>query len=300
MGAGLEFQPEEATLDLLAALFLRMEYDRHDARRQGTIVRCASVHAYIHRGNPEDQHTARVVDKQSDRRPRRWKSSSCSSDEKRATRLRTQGVENRCEETIREKTLRALRVKPVKKNAKKKKAAHKEIRTKRPTWIGRIADVASELHIGERYVFQLAKQGFPRVKPGVYNIPKCFRWYVRYLQRKLVERAHPDDENGKGSIAGPAAGEMRHKLLSIETEMAAIALAEKREQLISIDKVRKDIEAIVVEIRTRILALPPRLAAEVLGESDLAVSQVKIERSLKRALESLSQFDPDDDFVKTS
>jgi hypothetical protein len=76
--------------------------------------------------------------------------------------------------------------------------------------------------------------------------------------------------------------------------MRSIELAEKREQLISIDKVTKDLEAIVTEVRTRILALPPRLAAEVLGETDLAVSQVKIERLLKRALEALSQFDPDD------
>jgi hypothetical protein len=185
----------------------------------------------------------------------------------------------------------------VKKTSKKKAAGKKSAQTKSrvPSWIGKIEDVARELHIGERYVYQLAKQGFPRVKPGLYDIPKCFRWYVRYLQKKLVERAHPDDENGKGSIAGTAAGEMRHKLLSIETEMRSIELAEKREQLISIDRVQRDLEAIVVEVRTRILALPPRLAAEVLGETDLAVSQVKIERSLKGALECLSQFDPPDE-----
>jgi hypothetical protein len=175
-----------------------------------------------------------------------------------------------------------------------KKAAGKSTRTKSrvPTWIGRIDECARELNIGERYVYDLQKRGLPRVKPGRYNIPKCFRWYVRYLQRKLVERALP--ENGNGSIAGAAAGEMRHKLLSIEAEMKSIELAEKREQLISIERVQKDIEAIVVEVRTRILALPPRLAAEVLGETDLAVSQVKIERSLKRALEALSQFNPDE------
>jgi len=181
------------------------------------------------------------------------------------------------------------------KNSKKKKAAHKEIRTKRPTWIGKIDDVARELNIGERYIYDLQKRGLPRVSPGRYNIPKCFRWYVRYLQRKLVERALP--ENGNGSIAGAAAGETRHKLLSIEAELKQIELAEKREQLISIERVEKDLAKIVTEVRTRILALPPRLAAEVLGETDLAVSQVKIERSLKGALAALSQFDPYDEIA---
>jgi hypothetical protein len=169
-----------------------------------------------------------------------------------------------------------------------------------PTWIGKIADVARELNIGERYVYDLQKRGLPRVEAGRYNIPKCFRWYVRYLQRKLVERALPDDENGKGSIATAAASATRYKLLSIESELKQIELAEKREQLISIERVEKDLAKIVTEVRTRILALPPRLAAEVLGETDLAVSQVKIERSLKGALEALSQFDPDDKPVKTS
>ena len=181
------------------------------------------------------------------------------------------------------------------KNAKKKKATRKEIRTKSrvPRWIGKIDECARELHIGERYIYDLQKRGLPRVSPGRYDVIKTFRWYVRYLQRKLVERAHP--ETGDGAIAKSGAGETRHKLLSIEAELKSIELAEKREQLISIDKVQKDLEAIVVEIRTRILALPPRLAAEVLGETDLAVSQVKIERSLKGALDVLSQFDPDDD-----
>ena len=181
------------------------------------------------------------------------------------------------------------------KKTKQKKAAGKKssqpTKSRVPSWIGKIDDVARELHIGERYIFQLAKQGFPRVSPGRYNIPKCFRWYVRYLQRKLVERAHP--ETGDGAIAKSGAGETRHKLLSIEAELKQIELAEKREQLISIERVEKDLAKIVTEVRTRILALPPRLAAEGLGETDLAVSQVKIERSLKGALDVLSQFDPD-------
>jgi hypothetical protein len=187
-----------------------------------------------------------------------------------------------------------LEGKPVKKQ--KKVAGKKRAPTKSrvPTWIGKIEDVARELHIGERYVFQLAKQGFPRVSPGRYNIPKCFRWYVRYLQRKLVERALPEDGDGHGGGPATSSSATRHKMLSIEAELKQIELAEKREQVVSIEKVQKDLEAIVVEIRTRILALPPRLAAEVLGETDLAVSQVKIDRSLKAALECLSQFDPDD------
>lgn len=138
----------------------------------------------------------------------------------------------------------------------------------------------------------------PRADRGLYDVVKCFRWYVRYLQKKLTEFGrHPLPDAGvpdaDGSTVSPASA-TRHKMLSIEAELKQIELAEKREQLISIEKATKDVQAIVVEIRTRILALPPRLAATVLGETDLAVSQVKIDRTLKDALECLSQFDPDD------
>lgn len=193
------------------------------------------------------------------------------------------------------------------KKTSKKKPAHPAARKKRsrakksavsgsrkPTWIGTIHELAEELNLGKSRIFQLRHEPdpLPQVKPGRYDIPACFRWYVRYLQKKIVQRAFPEDADGDGTAK--SAGVTRHKLLSIEAELKQIELAEKREQLISIEKATKDIEAIVVEIRTRILALPPRLAAEVLGETDLAVSQVKIERSLKGALEALSQFDPDE------
>jgi hypothetical protein len=130
------------------------------------------------------------------------------------------------------------------------------------------------------------------VKPGRYNLTECFRWYVRSMQRKLVERAFPEDADGDSPTK--SAGVTRQKLLSIEAELKQIELAEKREQLISRDRVERDTARIIAEIRRRILALSPKIAADVVGETDLAVSQVKIDRSLKSVLAELSEFDPDE------
>lgn len=186
---------------------------------------------------------------------------------------------------------------------KKKPAAPAKPKTpskKVPTWIGKLEECAHELNLGSRRIQQLAKEGLPRADRGVYDVIACFRWYVRYLQRKLVERALPEDGDGDGGGPATSSAATRHKMLSIEAELKQIELATKREQLISIEKAEKDISSLVIEIRTRILALPPRLAAEVLGETDLAIAQVKIDRSLKGALDALSQFDPDDELAKTS
>jgi hypothetical protein len=185
--------------------------------------------------------------------------------------------------------------KPKKKTAHAKKtpipvSGKTRVSRRVPTWIGSLQECAHELNLGSRRIQQLAREGLPKADRGVYNIIECFRWTVRYQQRKIAERALPTEVDGVATSSGAT----RHKLLSIESELKQIELATKREQLISIEKVEEDLQAIVVEIRTRILALPPRLAAEVLGETDLAISQVKIERSLKGALDVLSQFDPDE------
>ena len=174
---------------------------------------------------------------------------------------------------------------------KRKAAKQHLVRTKNsgPTRIVNIAQLGDVVNLKARRLYMLRHEGMPQISPGRYDLGACCRWYVRFLQRKLLERANPKEEN-----ATAAAGAMRHKMLSIESELKQIELAEKREQFVSAEKVQKDVTAIIFEIRKRILALAPKIAAEVVGETDLAVSQVKIDRSLKGALEALSEFDPDD------
>jgi hypothetical protein len=172
----------------------------------------------------------------------------------------------------------------------KKSAGSGRARSIASTWIGGIQVVTRELNLSERRVYQLIHLGLPRMKPGLYDVFACFRWYIAFMERKLAERAQQKD----GDVSGLAAAVTRHRILSIETELKQMELAEKRERLISVERVQQDLCAIVHEIRRRFGELPKKIAAEVVGETDLAVSQVKIDLALKGALEALSQFDPDD------
>ena len=52
----------------------------------------------------------------------------------------------------------------------------------------------------------------------VPELRASFRWYVRFLQRKLTERALQKDGNGDG----PAAGVMRQTILPVESELKQI------------------------------------------------------------------------------
>jgi hypothetical protein len=158
-----------------------------------------------------------------------------------------------------------------------------------PTRIVNIAQLGDVVNLKARRLYMLRHEGMPQISPGRYDLGACCRWYVRFLQRKLLDRANPKEES-----ATAAAGVLRYKMLSIESELKQIDLAERREKLISAEKVQQDVKAIVREIRRRFGELPRKIAAEVLGETDLAVSQVKINRSLKGALAALGEFDPDE------
>jgi len=144
------------------------------------------------------------------------------------------------------------------------------------------------IHLKSRRIYDLRHEGMPLVAPGRYDLGACCRWYICYLQRKIAERANPP-----GTSATAAVGVAKNTILAIEVEMKQMLLTEKREQLVSIEKVQKDLHAIVREIRRRFGELPRKIAAEVVGETDLAVSQVKIDRCLKNALTQLAVFDPE-------
>lgn len=152
-----------------------------------------------------------------------------------------------------------------------------------------IRELGDVVNLKERRLYMLRHEGMPQIAPGRYDLRACLRWYVRYLQRKIAERA-----NGLGSSATAAAGAAKNTLLAVGIEMKQIELAERREQLISADRVRKDTAKIIAEIRRRILALSPQIAIAVVGERDIAVSMVKVDRCLKDALAQLAEFNPDE------
>ena len=172
--------------------------------------------------------------------------------------------------------------------AKKKKAPAAKKTRAQASKLGTLAQCAIALHLGDRRVQQLVKEGLPRAQHGRYDVDKCLRWYVRHLQKKLLERALPDPDGGHS-----ASRDTRHKLLMLEVQIKEMDYAKERGQLVTIDKVQQDLASIVLEIKQRILQVPPRLAAEVIGEKDLVTIQDKIDRSLKDALVQLSKFDPD-------
>lgn len=140
------------------------------------------------------------------------------------------------------------------------------------------------MNISPRRVQQLHAEGLPREGRGRYNIGECMAWFIRYLQRKLEEKAVPNED---GEYIGVT--RERARLLSAEAALKEIELARERGQLVAIRDVEHEFIELVQTTKARIMAVGPRLAAEITGNDTRDEVQRKIEASLREALIALAK-----------
>lgn len=149
-----------------------------------------------------------------------------------------------------------------------------------------VGKVAKALNLTPQRVQQLANEGLPKEDRGKYDLGKCMLWYIRYLQAALEKKAVP---MANGVYAGER--EERTRLLRAEAELKEIELAKQRGQFVAIADVEAEYSNLVHAVRARIMAIPPRLAAEIVGETSRVMVQAKIESELKAALRLLARGD---------
>jgi len=147
-----------------------------------------------------------------------------------------------------------------------------------------VQKLASAMNVTARRVQQLVAEGLPREEKGKYELGKCLLWYIRYLQTALERRAVPTPDGEVSSMT-----EERLALLRADRELREIELAEKRGMLVSILDVEKTLSDLVLTTKARIMAIAPRLAAELVGESSRNMIQAKIEKEIRAALAHLEK-----------
>jgi len=87
----------------------------------------------------------------------------------------------------------------------------------------------------------------------------------------------------------PLKREERVRLLRAHADLREIELAKQRSQLIAIADYERTIADLILMTKARILAIPSRLAPELMGETSRAMMQSKIEKSCKEALAYLAK-----------
>jgi phage terminase Nu1 subunit (DNA packaging protein) len=144
--------------------------------------------------------------------------------------------------------------------------------------------VAQALNLQRRRVQQLVKEGMPKEARGQYDAVKCMLWYIRYLQAAIEKRSVRTPE---GSFTGER--EERVRLLRAHADLREIKLAKERGSLVSIADVEQSLTDLVLTTKARIMAIAPRVAPELVGETSRIMIQEKLERRCKEALSYLAR-----------
>ena len=144
--------------------------------------------------------------------------------------------------------------------------------------------VAQALNLTESRVDQLVKEGLPKEGRGQYDPVKCMLFYVRYLQNAIEKRTAP-------ALDGAFVGERRERirLLRVAADLKEARLAKERSQLVAVSDVEAMTKDLVRTTTAEIMAIAPRLAPELVGETSRAMIQAKIERACKESLARLAK-----------
>jgi phage terminase Nu1 subunit (DNA packaging protein) len=147
-----------------------------------------------------------------------------------------------------------------------------------------VTRVAAALNLSEQRIHQLVKEGLPREARGQYDPVKCMLFYIRYLQAALEKKSVPMADGG---YAGER--EERVRLLRADADLREMELAKERGLHVAISDFEATLTDLVLTTKARIMAIPQRLAPELVGERSRVMIQAKIEKACKESLASLAK-----------
>jgi phage terminase Nu1 subunit (DNA packaging protein) len=145
-----------------------------------------------------------------------------------------------------------------------------------------IAAIAARLRLTPRRIQQLVGEGLPRVTRGKYDVDQVLDWYIARLERQLAGELDEDS---------PQRNRVKEelRLLSAKADLEELDLAAKRRELVAIGDVEKQMTDLVITTKARILAVPARVAPDLIGEQSRVMAQAKVEKALKEALSHLAE-----------
>lgn len=141
--------------------------------------------------------------------------------------------------------------------------------------------ISEILGLSPRRIQQLTREGaLVKCGHGKYDLPFSIKAYIE----SQLEKVTPDDEIDNG----------------VETALWTRARREKTELEVKIIKGElhrsKDVERVMNDMlgafRARLLALPSKMAPQLLGETEIPIVKDKLKMAVYEAMNELSDYDP--------
>nr|WP_284040808.1 terminase small subunit, Nu1 [Phaeovulum sp. NW3] len=145
-----------------------------------------------------------------------------------------------------------------------------------------IGVIARLLDLSERRVQQLSREGvIPKADRGQYDLIGSVRGYVRYLR----------DQALKAQAGAPDYAAERARFIRARADLAEMEAEEKRRSLIAAEQIEAAWIAVLALLRTRLLALPDRLAPQAFEQSTVGDTRNLIRAAIREVLDDLAQPD---------
>ena len=142
-----------------------------------------------------------------------------------------------------------------------------------------LAVIARLLDLSERRVQQLAHEGvIPKAERGAYDLVGAVRGYVRYL-RDLIQKA-------AGGVSDLPTE--RTRLVKAKADLAELEACQRRGELVPVADTVLAWTAVTARLRTRLLALPDKLAPLVHDAQSPAAVRALLRSAIHDALADLA------------
>ncbi|WP_246032538.1 terminase small subunit, Nu1 [Thalassobius vesicularis] len=129
---------------------------------------------------------------------------------------------------------------------------------------------------------QLSREGvIPKATRGQYDLIGSVRGYVRYLREQAV----------RAQAGAPDYAVERARLIRARADLSEMEAEARRGALIAADDIEAAWIAVLAQLRTRLLALPDRLAPVVHAQESPAGVREVIREAIREALEEMAEAD---------
>lgn len=146
-----------------------------------------------------------------------------------------------------------------------------------------IVEIAKHIGVTPKYVQDLINEGvIDRKDRGTYDINECRDAYIKKLREAAAGRANSGDLN---------LTDERARLAKEQADAKEMENAITRGELVYIEDVAKRVEVALSKVKTKILAIPTKVAPEAAAADDAKEVQALIERHIIEALNELSGID---------
>lgn len=146
-------------------------------------------------------------------------------------------------------------------------------------------ELAQCLGISTRRARQLKDEGLFKVNQPAkgYLLAQCVQEYIEY---KI------NAETGRRASISKEEVQAEHE--EVKKQISLLKLRKLRRELHEAADVEAFLSDMLIRFKTRLLALPPKLAMEVAGEEDLNAIMQTIRKALEAVLGELSEYNPDE------